>query len=143
MSETRRESHGSGYEKRDVNVTRVALFTLIMLVILGLGGYFVPYFLFRHMAGEVQSQDEAPPLYQPDQLPPAPRLQTKGVRDLEALRAAEARLLGSYEWIDRDNGVVRIPIEQALDLTARRGLRQRPDMKEEAMFAADSSRKQP
>jgi ATP-dependent exoDNAse (exonuclease V) alpha subunit len=31
-------------------------------------------------------------------------------------------VLGSYDWVDQKNGVVRIPIERAMDLLAQRGL---------------------
>jgi len=40
----------------------------------------------------------------------------------EALRQAEEDALKSYGWVDRNNGVVRIPIDQAMKLTIQRGL---------------------
>ena len=55
-------------------------------------------------------------------LPPEPRLQTNPRGDLLELRQKEDRILNSYGWIDRDAGVVRIPIERAMALTAARGL---------------------
>ncbi len=55
-------------------------------------------------------------------LPPEPRLQTNPRGDLLELRQKDDRILNSYGWIDRDAGVVRIPIEQAMTLTAARGL---------------------
>jgi len=30
--------------------------------------------------------------------------------------------LDSYGWIDQDNGIVRIPIDRAIDVTVQRGL---------------------
>jgi hypothetical protein len=54
--------------------------------------------------------------------PPAPRLQIDPMADLAALRAADAAQLSSDEWEDRAAGIVRIPIESALALTAERGL---------------------
>ena len=38
------------------------------------------------------------------------------------MRAAENKILHSYGWIDEKKGVVRIPIERAMELTAQRGL---------------------
>ena len=32
------------------------------------------------------------------------------------------RILASYDWVDQKNGVVRIPIDKAMDLLAERGL---------------------
>jgi hypothetical protein len=63
---------------------------------------------------------------QAQRLPPEPRLQTDPRGDLLKLRQQDDRLLNSYGWIDRDAGVVRIPIERAMALTAARGLPSRP-----------------
>jgi hypothetical protein len=54
--------------------------------------------------------------------PPAPRLQTDAPADLNELRAEKERELESYGWIDRQNGVVRIPVERAMTLLVERGL---------------------
>jgi hypothetical protein len=51
-------------------------------------------------------------------LPPEPRLQTAPAQDLASLRAAEDAVLGTYGWVDRQAGVVRIPIERAKALLA-------------------------
>ncbi len=59
-------------------------------------------------------------------LPPEPRLQPKPRQDLLALRAWERGVLGSYDWVDKEHGVVRIPIERAIELLAQRGLPARP-----------------
>ena len=55
-------------------------------------------------------------------LPPEPRLQTNPREDLADLRRAEERVLDSYGWVDKDAGVVRIPIDDAMRLTVERGL---------------------
>jgi hypothetical protein len=46
--------------------------------------------------------------------PPGPRLETDPQGDLQKLRADEERRLNSYYWVDRQNGIVHIPIEQAM-----------------------------
>jgi hypothetical protein len=53
---------------------------------------------------------------------PKPRLQVIGAVDLAKLRIAEEADLNSYGWIDRNSGVVRIPIERAVQLLLQRGL---------------------
>jgi hypothetical protein len=55
-------------------------------------------------------------------LPPAPRLQTYPFDDIKELRRSELPRLERYEWVDKNTGVVRIPIERAIDLIAERGL---------------------
>ncbi|HEY7724739.1 MAG TPA: hypothetical protein VH880_05365 [Anaeromyxobacteraceae bacterium] len=37
----------------------------------------------------------------------------------ESMRRAQLRRLSSYGWVDREKGVVRIPVERAMDLAAR------------------------
>jgi hypothetical protein len=136
MSEMKHSPNAGGYEKKDVNVAKIAVFTIALIAAFGLAGYLIPYFLFKTMNEEGQRADSAPPLYQADQLPSGPRLQVKEARDLREKLDAEKSLLGTTAWVDRDNGVVRIPIERAMDLIAQRGLPQRPDVKEEAVAAA-------
>ena len=46
--------------------------------------------------------------------PPGPRLQTDPQGDLQRFRADEERRLNTYYWIDKDKGIVHIPIEQAM-----------------------------
>ena len=55
-------------------------------------------------------------------LPPPPRLQTYPFDDIKDVRKDQRRLLDRYEWVDRTSGVVRIPVERAMDLIAERGL---------------------
>jgi hypothetical protein len=55
-------------------------------------------------------------------VPPEPRLQTNPGEDLKALRAEEDRRLGTYGWIDREQRVLRLPIERAMDQVIRRGV---------------------
>lgn len=55
-------------------------------------------------------------------MPPAPRLQANPAADLAKLHAEETRDLTTYGWIDRKAGIVRIPIERAMALTAQRGI---------------------
>lgn len=46
--------------------------------------------------------------------------QTTPVSDMAAMRAAEDLALKNYGWVDKEQGVVRIPIEKAKELTAAR-----------------------
>ncbi|MEP6662852.1 MAG: hypothetical protein ABJC04_04210 [Verrucomicrobiota bacterium] len=60
----------------------------------------------------------------------APNLQIDPAQDLEKLRREDATMLNSYGWVDRSNGIVRIPIERAMDLIAQRGLPTRTNFAE-------------
>jgi len=53
--------------------------------------------------------------------PPGPRLQTDAEGDLQKFRADEGRRLNTYYWIDKQNGIVHIPIEKAMKELATTG----------------------
>ena len=54
--------------------------------------------------------------------PPGPQLQTNPRSDLERFRSEERKRLETYYWFDRQNGVVHIPIEQAMKNIVQTGL---------------------
>lgn len=60
-------------------------------------------------------------------VPPSPRLQTQPFKDLYQLRLAEQEKLTTYGWVDQAGGIVRLPIDRAMELTLQRGLPARPD----------------
>jgi len=53
--------------------------------------------------------------------PPGPRLQTNPEAELQRLRAEEDKWLNTYRWIDKQKGIVHIPIEEAMKKLARTG----------------------
>lgn len=59
---------------------------------------------------------------QPDALPPGPRLQARPWEELAAFQREEELLLNSYDWMDKESGRIRIPIDRAIALLAERGL---------------------
>jgi len=59
--------------------------------------------------------------------PPFPKLQLSAPADLEKFRAREEAELISYGWVDKKAGIVRIPIDRAMDLLLDRGLHARSD----------------
>ncbi len=54
--------------------------------------------------------------------PPEPRLQKTPVADIKAVRKDEDAVIQSYGWVDPDKGIVRIPVDRAMDLVAKEGL---------------------
>jgi len=55
-------------------------------------------------------------------LPPQPRLQASPEQDLKTFRAREDWELTHYYWLDKSKGQVAIPIEQAVQSIAQRGI---------------------
>jgi hypothetical protein len=54
--------------------------------------------------------------------PPAPRLQIDAKADLARLKQDERSQRDVVGWVDRDQNIVRVPVSQAMQLIARRGL---------------------
>ncbi|MBO0737531.1 MAG: hypothetical protein J2P48_13315 [Alphaproteobacteria bacterium] len=54
--------------------------------------------------------------------PPQPRLQTNPAEDLAKFRHEKEKPLNGYYWVDRKNGIVHIPIEQAMRKLAEQGI---------------------
>jgi hypothetical protein len=59
-------------------------------------------------------------------IPPEPRLQVDPRQDLSTYREREAALLDGYRWVDKNAGVVRIPIDEAMKRLIERGVPTRP-----------------
>jgi hypothetical protein len=90
--------------------------------------HFGVWLLFYYLNGETRNNARQYPLAteQEQRLPPEPRLQVNPRGDLRALRDEEDALLRGYSWVDKSAGVVRIPIDRAMQLTLDRGLPARP-----------------
>ena len=117
------------HEESDVNIRAIFGFGTA-LVAVAVVIHLLVYVLFGFFDGrENLSVPAEYPLAaaQENRVPPEPRLQTNPREDLRGLRAKEDEILGSYGWVDRNAGVVRIPIEVAMRLTLERGLPSRQE----------------
>lgn len=127
-SDAPRPTVGAGHEERDVSAAPIALSAVVLAAVCA-GAFLAMWLLFGVFADrEARRSPPASPLaatYGPKE-PPAPRLQPNPIADLEIMRARDHAALSGYAWVDRDAGVVRIPIERAIELLAARGLPVRP-----------------
>jgi hypothetical protein len=120
------------FEHRDVNVWSVYKFgiALAFLCILSVGLLYGLYRYFVSREGGPMARDQVN--VDARRLPPMPRLQSAPISDLKDMRAAEEQILNGYGWVDQANGVVRIPIDRAIDLLAQRGLPTRPQAEQQS-----------
>jgi hypothetical protein len=120
-----------GYERSDASPKSllkfgIGLFLVLVACILGMRWMF---FYFAHVQ---KLGPPASPFENARVLPPQPRLQVHPRLDLEKYLDAENRTLTTYGWVDKQNGVVRIPIDRAMDLLLERGLPARSAAEETA-----------
>jgi len=139
-------SHGN-YERRDIGVAGV-LYFLLGLAFAGLIVHFIVTGLYSYLEKRSEAQQtpvsplitnapvdtrHLPPEYKTDEEStayekylkknfPAPQLETDEQVELNRDRLREAQILSTYDYIDRQAGTVRIPIDRAMDLIAQRGL---------------------
>jgi hypothetical protein len=136
MSEHRTQ-HGHGephtetlHEENTIQLTPVLIFAIVMVVVSL--ATFLTVKIIEHAFDTNWARSETPvsPLAQP-QTPPAPLLQVSSGQDRIDLRAKEQAMLNSYRWVDEKNGVVGIPVEEAIKLLAQKGVPTRDQGKNE------------
>ena len=107
---------GAGYEHTDASVWTIAKFgmwLIVSAVIIHIGLGFMYGMLIE------QATDVAAPRYpmavsREQAVPNEPRLQQNPPTDMYRLRLEEEKELHEYGWVDKQAGVVRIPIDEAM-----------------------------
>lgn len=111
---------GDGIREKWVMVTAAGLAVALPLFMI-----FV-WLRYQSLAGSRYGGLTAPtilsPKSEPTQVFPLPQPQSVPGAQLRDVRALEDLQLTNYGWIDPSNGVVRIPIDRAMEILAQRGL---------------------
>ena len=116
-----------GYEKSDANPRGLVYFALVIAAILVAASLSLIW-LFRYFQkAENPGSVVAPPFAAERPLPASPRIQPNPGADMQGYFQSQQNLLNSYGWIDRQNGIVRLPIDRAMELLLERGLPTRPN----------------
>jgi hypothetical protein len=131
------------HEESDVNV-RALLWFVVFFIVFAFVTHGVVYFMFRQLVTRT-TKAQAPPLtsiaHSPGAgVPALPRLQPFSTEtnpypalqlspvvetpaaDMVRMREAEDRLLNHYGWVDKQKGIVHIPIDEAKKLVLQQGL---------------------
>ena len=111
----------AGYETRDVNV-RVIFGIVAGLICCGIIIHFALAAMQRLLLHTPAPTDAWNPVRVTARKPPSPRLQVSARLDLEQFRAWEEQQLTTYGWVNSTAGIVRVPIESAIDLVLQKGL---------------------
>ena len=124
------QSENDAYETRDIKLRPLLVFAA-GLAIVGIVTYLVIFVLFRLFSGQASREDAqvAPssvsrpaPAPGEERLPPEPRIQANPAADMKTLRQQEDAILTTYGWVDRSAGVVRVPIDVAMQQVLEEGL---------------------
>ena len=127
------------HERSDVNVRALLMFMAIFVVFAAIS-HFVLWGMFKYFAQMARNRTTAPltdVLRPPDAaIPQQPRLQpfpdrdprgammpplaTTPVVDMEEMRATAEQALHTPGWVDKQKGIVRLPIDVAKQLAVQR-----------------------
>jgi hypothetical protein len=118
--------HGnSGYEVSDANIKAVLgvavgvlVFSIACAVIVqGMFWWFEKGSTTKDLPKTERAKEEGGKKYDNE-----PALQESPEADMIQFRKEQNAELGSYGWVNKEKGVVRIPVEEAMKLTLQRGL---------------------
>ena len=118
-------SHASppsgGHEESDAKARPLLLFGAILAAII-LAVALLMWITFKFFANEQSLGAPPVPFALGRLLPPEPRLQPDPRIDLNRLRKQEQDTISSYGWVNPPDGVIRIPVDRAMDRLIEKGL---------------------
>ncbi len=111
-----------GHETRDASV-RAIVITGATLAVGAAIVCLVVYGIFEYFASHPLTTAPPNPMAETSlqQFPPPPRIEEHPAMEMKDLRTQEDRILNTYGWTDKNNGIVRIPVDQAMELELQRG----------------------
>ena len=113
----------AGHEHSDANVWIIIKFGLWLAIsaIVVSAGMYLLFALFVTQSEETVAEFPLA-VGQEHRLPAAPRLQQFPVNEHVEFRRHEDQVLEQYGWVNKEAGVVRMPVAEAMKLTVERGL---------------------
>jgi hypothetical protein len=132
-------AHGS-FEHEDLSPRAIIYFLLALIVSLGVL-YVIVFGMYRVLDSyNHANQATMSPMVAPEadtrtvtdsdtKAFPEPRLEKSERTELRDFIENQDRTLATYNWVDKDKGIVQIPIDRAMDLIVQRGLPVRPQEK--------------
>ena len=117
-----------GYERSDAEARPLVLAGFVLALIL-VASLAASAWISQRTEAEIEGAERTSPVRALRTAPTGPELQALPSRELEIVRAREVRMLNGTEWVDPVNGVVRIPIERAMELSLAEGFPVRAEAK--------------
>ncbi len=129
MDEQRSDERRSNEQRSDVRYeitdadARKVFFVGAGVLLFATAVVFLLYFLYSYFRG-TEARNSPKPLFpgQSQPYPPEPRLEPYPYRNWNIARSEAEWELHHYQWIDRQHGIVTIPIDQAINLIAQHGI---------------------
>jgi hypothetical protein len=147
---TPNQPNHDGFEQEDLS-SRSALYFLAGLVLVCVVVYLIVFGMYRFLDSYATAhQPPMSPMVTPEtdtravtpgnaETFPQPRLEENERTQLRSFIEDQDRKLATYDWVDKDRGTVRIPIDRAMELIAQRGLPVHPEGASSAQNSAAQS----
>lgn len=119
----------AGYEKRDASISALLQFgfwlAVVIVVTLFAMGWAFSFFSKITPLGQPPAPSA---VVNPNarELPPSPMVQAEPHQDLVGFCQQQEKDVNTYGWVNRQAGIVRVPISRAMDLVLAQGLPARP-----------------
>jgi hypothetical protein len=110
-----------GYETRDANVRGVFNFLMFLSALLAIAALLC-WGLFRHFSRQNVGTASVSSFAGTGQAPPGHQLQVNPREDWLKYHEQQEQSLETYAWENRGAGIVRVPIERAMELLLQKGL---------------------
>jgi len=115
-------AEGHGHETTDVGVALIVKFIIVFALIIAVSMP-VLWWLMNVLESRAEKRDpDVPPIADLHREPPGPNLQPAPAADFEKFRDEQLRRLQSTGWVDRNQKIVHIPIERAMELVLKEGM---------------------
>ena len=111
-----------GHELSDLRPGYIALFGIALTAVIVAAAVITSLLIHFKAAEHSRQETPVPRLAQEREATPGPRLQVDANKDLRQMRAGEEAVLNSYGWVDKDAGIVKIPVDRAMEILAKKGL---------------------
>ncbi len=117
----------TGHESSDVSI-RAIIITAGTLAVGAAIVCLLVYGIFRYLADHPLSSPRPNPLAETEQqqIPPMPRIEDHPAVELKDLHSQEDQILTTYGWTDKDKGIVRLPVDKAMELKLQQGFPTKP-----------------
>jgi hypothetical protein len=116
------EHSGVGHEESTVELRPIIAFAIVLVVVTAFAFVLMQFMLDFLRVNQARKDVPLSVLAEPQPMPPAPRLQVYPSQDLKQTRQTEGVILNNYRWIDKEAGIVGIPVERAIKVLAEKGL---------------------
>lgn len=116
------EHNSVGHETVDADVRGIVITAITFSVAVAIV-FLIVYGMFQYLAHHPFVVTPVNPMAETNrqEFPPAPRIEEHPAIELEQLHSQEDQILSTYGWTNKKAGVVRIPIDRAMELQMERG----------------------